>query len=159
MKMVFQNKQYFQKLLKILLITQQYLQGNLFKILLIIENLLGMDLGWWVQSYALYVTVLIIWSRTVTIIHNILANTQRPHLQIISIKRINQGRINQFGIIQIGLTIVISQKAIGTLIRKEHSPNPQYLQEILLKVLVKQYFLKVLIGSFPIKVLLAKTQV
>jgi hypothetical protein len=56
----FQNKQYFQKLLKVLLIIQQYLQGNLFKILLILENLLEVDLGIWNQSYVMYVIVLTI---------------------------------------------------------------------------------------------------
>ena len=146
MKKIFQNKQFFQKLLKVLLIIQQYLQETLFKILLIIENLLGIDLGWWVQSYALYVIVLIIWSRTVIITQNTEANTQRPHLQPISTERINQGRINQLGITQIGLTIVISIKTIGTLIRKDPSPNPQYL----LKVITESPLTKVLLTTIQV---------
>jgi hypothetical protein len=58
---LFKNKQYLQKLFKVLLDIQQYLQEKLFKILLTIGNLLIIeeDLGIWRESYVMYAIVLI----------------------------------------------------------------------------------------------------
>lgn len=71
-------------------------------------------------------------------------------------KPVNQKprEIDQFGITQIGLTIVTFQKNIGTLIRKDLFPNHQYPQVLESLMFLNQYLLKVLLGSHPIKVLL-----